>query len=388
MEELLLTYNEKPFVSADYKIGLDHIGARADGMAAGELPDDLKGLVNTLGQDNVRRLSVILLIDLLTLERDPARAPELARDVAALCEDLLMAGDYEAAVMVTRALETQASDRTSVSSEGSRLALDALVETAAFVEAIDFFGDMSEDEAAQFSTVCRQIGPAATGGLLRLIDVEALTPARSRATAVILAFGPRAVTRLSPLVSNSNWYTQRNAAELLGELASADAVPLLQPLLRGGDPRVIQAAVRALSGIDDPAAARAVHTVLRAAAGLQRQAVVAALVAERDPRVVPLLVRILNESEPLGADHAIVIETLGAIGQIGGDHAVPQVALLMRRRNWLARKKVRALKQASLDALRAIGSPPAEAALLEAATRGDRLLRKLARAPQGSPTHG
>ena len=87
------------------------------------------------------------------------------------------------------------------------------------------------------------------------------------------------------------------------------------------------------------------------------------------------------------ADHAIVIETLGAIGQIGGDHAVPQVALLMRRRNWLARKKVRALKQASLDALRAIGSPPAEAALLEAATRGDRLLRKLARAPQGPPTH-
>jgi hypothetical protein len=103
---------------------------------------------------------------------------------------------------------------------------------------------------------------------------------------------------------------------------------------------------------------------------------------------VPLLVRILNESEPFGADHAIVLETLGAIGVIGGDAAVPHVALAMRRRNWLARKKVRTLKQASLDALRAVGSPMADAAIAEAATRGDRLLRKLARAAQTQGAHG
>jgi hypothetical protein len=388
MEELLLTYNEKPFVSAEYKLGLDQIGERAEAMAAGELPDELKDLVDTLGQDNVRRLSVLLLIDLLTLEGDATRAPELARDVAALCEDLLLAGDYEAAVMVTRALATQAANRASVTSEGSRLALDGLVETPAFVESVDMFGDMPDPEAAQFSTVCQQVGPAATDALRRLLDVEAVTPGRSRATAVIRSYGARAATRLSPLVSSPHWYTQRNAAEVLGELGSAEAVPLLQPLLRGSDPRVTQAAVRSLSSIDDPAAARAVHTVLRSAAGEQRRAVIAALVAERDPRVVPLLVRILNESEPFGADHAIVLETLGAIGVIGGDAAVPHVAVVMRRRNWLARKKVRALKQASLDALRAVGSPMADAAIGEAATRGDRLLRKLARAAQTQGAHG
>lgn len=388
MEELLLTYNEKPFVAADYKLGLDQVGARAEAMASTELPDELKELVGTLGQDNVRRLSVILLIDLLGLERDATRAPELARDVAALCEDLLLAGDYEAAVMVTRALAAQAADRSSVTNEGSRIALDALTQTPAFVEAVELLGDMSEGEAACFREVCEQIGPAATDALRGLLDVEALTPARSRATAVILAYGGRAATRLAPLVSSPNWYTRANAAELLGQLGSAESVPLLQPLLRGSDPRVTQAAVRALSSIDDPAAARAVHTVLRAAAGQQRRAVVAALVAERDPRVVPLLVRILNESEPFGADHPIVLETLGAIGQIGGDQAVPHVVVVMRRRNWLARRKARMLKQAALDALRAVGSPAAEAAIAEAATQGDRMLRKLARAAQGTSTHG
>lgn len=387
MEELLLTYNEKPFVSAAYQAGLDSVGGRAETMAAGALPEEMAALVDTLGQENVRRLSVILLIDLLTLERDPARAPELARDVAALGEDLLLAGDYEGAVMVTRALAAQAADRRSATSEGSRVALDALTQTPAFVEAIELLGEMGEGEAALFRQVCEQIGPAATDALRGQLDIEELTPGRSRATDVIRGYGARAVSRLSPLVTSPHWYAQRNVAEVLGELGSAESVPLLQPLLRGCDPRVTQAAVRALSSIDDPAAARAVHTVLRAAAGEQRQAVVAALVAERDPRVVPLLVRILNESEPLGADHAIVLETLGAIGQIGGDQAVPHVALVMRRRNWLARKKVRLLKQAALDALQAVGSPLAEAAIADAAVRGDRLLRKLARATRGAPAH-
>jgi HEAT repeat protein len=142
----------------------------------------------------------------------------------------------------------------------------------------------------------------------------------------------------------------------------------------------MRAAVRALASIDDPVAGRAVHTVLRAAAGAQRQAVVAALVAERDPRVVPVLLCILNESEPLGSDHQIVLETLGAIAQVGADEAVPHVAKVMRRRSWFARKRTRALKEGSIDALQRIGSVAATQAIADAASQGDRLLRKLARA--------
>jgi HEAT repeat protein len=387
MEELLLTYNERPFVSEQYRTGLDQIGARAEVMAAGELSDDLQALVATLGQDNVRRLSGILLIDLLKLERDASRAPELARDVAALCEDLLLAGDYPSAVAVTRALAEQAADPKSVAHQGSRVALDALVQTPAFREAAELLDDMSDGEAEQFAAVCEQTGPAAIDALLRLLDVEAMTPGRRRATAIVKSYGPRAASRLAPLIGSSHWYAQRNVADLLGESGAAEAVPLLQPLLRGGDPRVMQAAVRALSSIDDPAAARAVHTVLRAAAGQHRQAVVSALVAERDPRVVPVLARILGESDALGQDHPIVLETLGAIGLIGGDQAIPDVVRTMQRRSWLGRRKLRAVKQAALDALRAIGTPAATRALGDAAANGDRLLKKLAKAVP-LPTHG
>src|SRR4030095_14342017 len=130
MEELLLTYNERPFVSESYRAGLDGVGARAEQMAA-EVPAGLGELIHTLGQDNVRRLSATLLIDLLALERDPARAPELARDVSTLAEDLRMAGDSESALTVATALQTRAVDPSGIAAQGCRVALDGLVATTA-----------------------------------------------------------------------------------------------------------------------------------------------------------------------------------------------------------------------------------------------------------------
>jgi HEAT repeat protein len=119
---------------------------------------------------------------------------------------------------------------------------------------------------------------------------------------------------------------------------------------------------------------------LRAATGDQRRTVVDALVAERDVRVVPVLVRIVEESDPFGADHTIVLETVGALSRVGDDQAVPALSALMRRKKFLAPKKGKALKETSLAALRAIQTPAATRAIDEAARTGDRVLRKLARA--------
>jgi HEAT repeat protein len=384
MEELLLTYNERPFVSAQYKRGLDEIGARAERMAT-DLPQELAGLVQSLEQDNVRRLSVTLLIDLLRLERDASRAPELAADVAALAEDLLLAGDYASAVNVTHALAEQAVDPDAVASEGCRVALDGLAQTPALLEAASLLDDMNEDEARGLAAICRDIGPAAADALRPLLDTEQSSLAQARAVGILVEYGERVVTRLAPLLSSQHWYAQRNAAMVFGEIGSAQAVPLLQPLLRGGDPRVLREAVRALSRINDPSAARAVHTVLRAATGEQRAAVVAALVAERDPRVVPVLGRILDESDALGADHQIVLETLDALRLIGDDTAIPHLERVMRRRSWIARRRVRAVKISSLETLQRIGTPAARQAVSDAASTGDRLLRKLARATISGP---
>ena len=382
MEELLMMYNERPFVSDRYRAGLDQAGARAAAMTM-DLPPELDTWVATLGQDNVRRLSVRLLIDLLDLETDPARAPMIATDLSALAEDMLLAGDYEAAADVAAAMAAKAAARGAPTREACRVALDGLATAAAVREAVAFLEDMEEREFGLFQRLCSAIGPAVIDSLREPLafDDGDRTRARARASNIVMAFGAAAVPRLAPLIGNPKWHVVRNACELLESIAAPEAVPLLQPLLRSSDPRIVRHAVKALSNINDPAAARAVHTVLRAATGSARQAVVSALASERDPRVVPVLVRILSESDPLGSDYGVVIETLGALGMLGPlvtDPAVGTVSGLMRRRKWFARRKARAVAEASVTALRRVGTPAARQAIADAVARGDRLLRKAA----------
>ena len=78
-EELLISYNDKPFVSEAYRSALDGVGGRAERMAVVDLPPELGDWLDTLGQDSVRTLSVTMLIDLLNLARDAPQAEEHRR---------------------------------------------------------------------------------------------------------------------------------------------------------------------------------------------------------------------------------------------------------------------------------------------------------------------
>ena len=327
-EELLVSYNDTPFVSETYRNSLDGVGGRAERLAAGELPPDLPEWLESLGQSSVRVLSVKLLIDLFTLEQDPDRAAGMAPDLSALAEDLLMSGAYDDAVMVTRTLRARASTPQSIGREASRYALDQLGESLAMRESVALIGDVDEDNWNAMKAVIDTVGPSSVEALKSVVAVENDDLTTDRAEGVIVGFGDKAVLRLASLVTDKRWFVQRRGARLLGRIGKADAVPLLQPLLRQNDPRVAREAVAALGVIQDPAAARAIHTVLRAATGEVRRAVIEALVAERDPRVVPMLVRILEESQPLGKDHEVVLETIEALGTVGTDGSVAILATL------------------------------------------------------------
>jgi HEAT repeat protein len=378
-EELLISYNDAPFVSEGYRTTLDGVGGRADRLAAGEIPPELAEMVDTLGQENVRSLSVMLLIDLLTIETEAARAEEIAHDMAALAEDLLMSGAYADARAVTDALGARAAS-TKIGRDACRLALDRLGESIAMRETALLLGDLDAPELATASAIVSTIGPASIEGLKPLLMTEEETPGSQRAADMVVSFKVPAVNRLAALTEDSRWFVQRNGARLLGRLAVAEGVPLLQPLLRKGDPRVARAAVSALGVIPDPSAARAIHTILRSATGETRSAVIAALVADRDARVVPMLARIIGESEALGKDHEVVLETLTALGAVGHEDAIAAISSAIQVRSFWRRGKARAIKERGISALGRIGGARAKAALDEAAQKGDRQLKALARA--------
>ena len=380
MESLLMSYNDTAFVSDQYRSQLDGVGERADQAAIKDLPPEMPAWTASLGQQNVRKLSVVLVIDLLKLERDATRAAAIAEDMTALAEDLLMAGDYAEARDVARALTDAAGDATFVSAGACREAVSRLATSAAVYEAVAMIGDMDDQPLSVFTEICRLVGVSVVDALAMTLRIQEGTAARLRACDIIVGFGSAAVPRLAPFIDDQRSYVQCHAAQLLGRIAAAEAVPLLQPMLRRTDPAVTRAAISALANIVDPAAARAIHTVLRAASGVQRRVVIEALVAERDARVVPMLVRILDESEPLGKDHLVVLDTLSALKVVHTDTAVRPIVRVAMRRRWFARSRNRALKHTAVDALASIGTEASRKELVRAASEGDRLLRKLAKA--------
>jgi len=377
MEELLVSYNEKPFMSEAYRASLDGAGDRAERMAAAELPPELPEWMETLGQQNVRSLSVQLLIDLLAIEPDATRAADIASDMEALAEDLLMSGAYADAKKVTAALAAGANRAGAVGREACAQARLQLGESSPMRETAALIGDVDDEACAAISDVIRSVGVPCVEALKPLVAVEEQTAAAARAADLIVGFGPPALGRLASLVADPRWFAQHAAASLLGRLGVPEVVPLLQPLLRKSDRRVMREAIGALSRIDDPSAARALHTVMRSATGELRQTVIDALVADRDPRIVPMLARIVEESRPLGKDHVVVLDALRALGIVGSDQAIPIIAGVMRQRTWLWRRRLKALKRQSIDALAQIGTPRAAETIDQAGRTGDRVLRRL-----------
>ncbi len=383
MEELLLSYDETPYVSTAYQTSLEGVGGRAEMTSARGLPPEMDEWMATLGQDNVRQLSVMLVCDLLRNETNPTLAAQIAGDLAGLAEDLLLSGDFAATVTVARELQSATGRPEPPVAAAARSALHGLGESPALVEAASLLGELDDAGCGPFREICRAIGANAVTALRRLLEAEAPTTAFTRARQIVVAYGAAAVPSVTKLADDQRWFVHRNMADLLRDIAAPAAVPALQALLRRNDPRVIGPAVSALAAIDDPSAARALQTVLRATSGDERASVVQALIGQSNPRVVPMLVRILEESDALGADHPVVLEALAALGALADDRAIAPVGRTIRVKKLFQRRRMRELRRAGVQALLRIGSERARTALDEAASTGDRLLRRAVREVRG-----
>jgi HEAT repeat protein len=207
----------------------------------------------------------------------------------------------------------------------------------------------------------------------------AVPPQAERAAAILVSLGTAAIPGIGQDIVEKKWWVQRILAQVLGKIGTAAAVPPLQTLLKKADARVLPTVLTALTRIDDPAAARAIHTVLRAATGKVREVVVETLVGLRDPRVVPMIARIIDESEVLGRDFDLVLQAFDAIATFKDDRAVRPIATAAGKRRWLAPRRTGRMRERAVLVLNAIDSRAARHALESMRVTGDWHLRRVVR---------
>ena len=241
MEELLVSYNDKPFVSETYRAALDGVGGRAERMAIVELPPEITEWLASLGQENVRGLSVQLLIDLLTIEEDGPRAAEIARDMEALSEDLLMAGAYDDTQQVTQALAARATAKAAVGRDACRQALDQLGESIAMRETASIIGDIDEKAWKAVHSIITTVGPSSIEALRpmvgrgnrgRRLDTRLGDHRRVRETGDLT---PRAPDRRLAVVRSACWSDSARHHWIGGSRpAAATAAPEERPARHAG----------------------------------------------------------------------------------------------------------------------------------------------------------
>ena len=376
LDDLLLKYDESTYVSADYRQSMDTAASRAADLAARGLPPEIDEWLETLGHESVRRLSGQLLIDLLRTETVAGRMAETARDMGAFVEELLLAGAYGECLPVIDEL-LAAIKRRTIAPDACQKAVDSIGASSALAEAASGLADQTAEEYAAFDRVVRSIGPAAIKTIIASYQREDGL-ATERATLLLSKMGPAAIPHLTAAIEDSRWFVQREMARTLGKIGGAAVVAPLQTLLRRGEPRVVQSAVSALALIDDPSATRALHTVLKAATGEARAAVISALTGMKDPRIVPMLTRIVQECDPFSDDYPLLQETLAALATLRDERAIQPIAALARRKRWRSWGRTTGLRDACLRALQRIGTAKARAAINDLAHTGDFFLKRQA----------
>jgi HEAT repeat protein len=104
------------------------------------------------------------------------------------------------------------------------------------------------------------------------------------------------------------------------------------------------------------------------------------LIGLRDDKAVPLLCYVLSHTAARGklvVVHAQIIEALGNLA--AHPDSTRTLTVILHRSEWWAPFRTAALRRAAAAALHRLGTPEALAVLQDAATRGSRGVRNVAR---------
>lgn len=199
--------------------------------------------------------------------------------------------------------------------------------------------------------------------------------AERRAYREMLTRLPHVGEALLHMLSDPRWYVVRQAAELLGELAVAEAERPLAELLRHADERVRRAATRALTRSESSFALDAIARAMVDSSPTVRLEAVAGLASPKSGRSGAMLAKAIDtEGEP-EVQYAI----LGALGRVGTPDAVQKLTKAAEAASGLfASRKNIGLRVAAVYALGDARTAGSLAALHALANDKDREVKEAA----------
>ena len=378
-QKLLKQYDDQSYVSESYALELTH--ARAQAVQIEQLkedpPEQVEAWVGTVATPELRRLDIALVVDLLTIEKEPERRDSLVQPVLALLKDLLMVGDFDAIETMLSALCVRDSGDAEPSAV-ERAVLERLPTGATVQHLVGHLATIDQSHLEQVKRVCLTLGVPVVQPLTEALAVEDRTRIRERLTETIVGFGQVGRPHVEQLKDSPDAAVRRTAIYLLRELGVSEAPPELNELVNPGDARAQRDAVQAVIRVGTNRAYRMLVQALTTASPVSRDAIMQAVGTPRDERAVPLLLHILEHVDHAGELGSAYERAIELLGHLRHATAVPALLTVLQRGEWWAPRRTAQLRATAATALARIGTPEAIAALTTASLSGPRGARRAA----------
>jgi hypothetical protein len=359
LERNLDAYSDRQFVPDQYVDELHATKDRADvARRTPDPPERVEAWVRSIDDEAVYDLDLQLLADLAHLETDPARTRAIFEILHAHVLEAADAGDWVGAVRITEEIRAAASE----SADGTRqlLATDILQKLAGSRVPQAALEKMADAEPSLSDTITRVLcamGPPLAPVVARRWAVERSAPVRSRLEGLVLGWGKQGRESLRRVVGAHKELPQvRVAAIRLLRLSGAtDHVPALEAALSDPDRDVRREAFRALANAptdrDFDILARG---IARADSGTQAD-LLEQLAGLGPERVVPILERVLLQTDPLRVAPAVYLSVIDMLKRAGSDDAASALMLVLDCNRWRAPYRAWRFKSAARSALRSMG---------------------------------
>ncbi|MQA29050.1 MAG: hypothetical protein GEU82_04315 [Luteitalea sp.] len=381
--KLMASYSDKPFVSDDYADELS--GARTQALEVEQVGDDpadrLAGWLGTVATTELRKLDLMLVLDVLRIESDHERWSSMMPPVVALLEDLFFVGDLDAAESLVGVLAREArADPPTGRGPSARAAIDQLVAGPMMRHIVAHLVSIDEPQLERLKAMCVSLGSGLIHPLGEALAIEERSLPSERLTAILIAFGAIGRREVEHLKTSPNASVRRTAIYLLREFGGSDALPELTELLDDQEQGVQREAVRAILNIGTNSAYQVLQEALASGTTRSRGAIMQSVTILRDERAAPLFVYILRHVDHRGPLGWVYARALEALGTLRDPDSVPALTSALYRGEWWAPRRTSALRSAAAAALARIGTAPAIEALEEAARSRSRQVRAAARA--------
>jgi hypothetical protein len=381
---MLMNYSDKPYVSADYARELSD--ARVQAVEVDRVSDDpperIQAWLESVAEDSIRQLDLLLLTDLLRLEPEPVLWRAIADVSTAEIERLTLLGDSRQAHQLLEAIaREQAADGREPLKPAAATAMERLTAGPLVRHIVLQLRKVDDRDVEPFTAICHTLGPAVVRPLAESLASEENNRAVRRLRELLVSFGSAGRSSVEQLKNSRNPAVRRTAIDLLRVFGGREALPELASMLDDADPQVQRDSIRAIVQI---ATEEAYAVLERALQGKSRDTILEQLISLREDKAVPLLCYVLNHTQPRGRMVNAHLGIIDALGNLSA-HAKSTETLktvLYGGSVWTPFRTA-ALRRAAATALRRLGGPDAAAVLEEAAASGPRGVRNVARTQIG-----